>query len=231
MSSRVATNRSDARVATTRSNPRVASTKSTIVSRPLTVEGHRGLLYQTAHYYRRASKHLALQDLIQEGFIGLMRGLELFDPKRGAKPSVYLSFWIRAQVRRALCDQDREIRVPVHALEQKLRDGEPLPRPRSLDEPLRGDDEGPRTLHDVLSDEPSESPSPEGAAEQSEAVGQLRAALATLSARERLVLRERFGWRERTLLDVGAELGVTRERARQIEKQAVSKLRRALGPS
>lgn len=199
-------------------------------------------------------------DLIQEGNIGLIRAVRKFEYQRKHKFSTYATWWIRQAVSRAVADQGRTIRVPVHMgdqlnkmrrtsleLQQSLgRDPNPdeiadrmettsdkihtlmeiSRRPMSLDTPI--DDEGDTNLGDFIED--TSSPAPDELTMQNLLREQLELVLARLPEREAHILRLRYGLLDgetHTLEEVGRQIGVTRERVRQLEAQALNRLRRS----
>ncbi len=202
-----------------------------------------------------------LLDLINEGNIGLMKGVERFDLGRGAKLSTYAALWIKQQIRRALSNQAKTIRLPVHVVDKvahlrraeiKLSEifgREPSddelahelkldPRrvrqyrlaaktPVSLDAPI-GDDESNR-ISEMVADPDAALPFDQLV--QTTDTDLAREILATLPERERAILALRFGLAdgtERTLEEIGEHFDLTRERIRQIQEQALKKLRAAM---
>jgi RNA polymerase nonessential primary-like sigma factor len=207
---------------------------------------------------RYINRGLPFSDIIEEGNLGLMRAVEKFDYKRGFKFSTYASWWIRQSIERAIANQVRIIRMPVHVAEianaytrtvRKLTQElarEPYPeeiakrmkisidRVRTLASMQRDtysldmlvSEEGDDTLKDMLSDD--SLPSPASSVNDEGRRKYLNECISELPVAERNVLAMRYGLdsREpRTLDSIGKQFGITRERVRQIEKQAIGKLR------
>jgi len=207
---------------------------------------------------RYSNRGVPLIDLIQEGNLGLLRAVEKFDWRRGFKFSTYATWWIRQAVSRAIADDARTIRIPVHLYDvvnrmarvasqlhqeygrepteaelaaamqlsaERVRElAQVIPHPISLDGTVGEDQE--THLSDLVADE--NATNLEASAEHTLLADQIRDMLATLTPRERRVIERRFGLsddNEETLTAIGREIGLTRERIRQIETSALRKLR------
>lgn len=204
---------------------------------------------------------LPISDLISEGNIGLMKAVERFDPKKGGKLSTYAAWWIKQSIKRALANQSKTIRLPVHMVDkiakmrristilaealgreptdEELAEEIGLPRrklamlkqasqrPTSLDAPIN---EGEATEYgEIIGDERAANPLE--MLSDKNLHGQLDGLLSVLDERERKIIDERFGLtgkKPMTLEEVGRQFGVTRERIRQLQNSALTKMRRAL---
>ncbi|MDB6027861.1 MAG: RpoD family polymerase sigma factor [Verrucomicrobiales bacterium] len=215
------------------------------------------LVIKIAHDYEHFG--LPLLDLINEGNIGLMKAVKRFDPSKGGKLSTYGAWWIKQSIKRALSDQSKTIRLPVHVVEKlsKIRRActkleetlghEPTDEDVadelnmsarrvgelrtasaptiSLDAPV-GDGDG-NSFGEMVADENSRTPLDQLELDAAKAL--LVSALETLPSREQEILRYRYGLdggNEKTLEEVGLRFHISRERVRQLQNTALSKLRR-----
>jgi len=204
-----------------------------------------------------SGKGLGLQDLIEEGNLGLLRAVEGFDPAMGTRFSTYASYWIKQSIKRALINTGKTIRIPAYMVEllskwrrASARLTEELGRTPTPEEvarilglakkklpiikkaikiynatPQTDQSEAGWTLGDMVMDE--RQLTPDDALVESDCLHHVMDMLTTMDQREATVLRMRFGLdsqEPRTLKEIGEQLGLTRERVRQIETEALNKM-------
>jgi RNA polymerase primary sigma factor len=229
-----------------------------VAARDRMVRANLRLVVNIARGY--TGKGLALQDLIEEGNLGLLRAVEGFDPEMNTRFSTYASYWIKQSIKRSIVNCGKTIRIPAYMVElltkwrratARLQDQ--LGRAPSIEEVARelelpakklrivkkaitlynatpqSDDSESFSLGDIVPDE--RHPGPDEELTDNDSLKHVFAMLSTMEPREATILRMRFGLdsgEPRTLKEIGEALGLTRERVRQIEHEALGRLNKGL---
>ncbi len=228
-------------------------------ARNLMIKANLRLVVKIAHDYSNFG--LPLLDLISEGNIGLIKAVERFDPDKGGKLSTYAAWWIKQSIKRALANQSKTIRLPVHLVDKiarmrrtamalqealgreptdeevALEMGMPVNkiahlksvsvRPTSLDAPVGDDDD--TEFGELVGDE--NAPTPFENLRSKSLMRDVNGLIEQLDRREAEILRMRFGLdgeRPKTLEEVGQHFNITRERVRQLQNMALSKMRKSM---